>query len=141
MPDADDNVIRKLSVAVLIPRMNAGQSGWEYLVAKRIVEPHKGLWALPGGWMKEGDKSIDAAGIREVLEEVGIEVTIHSHIRSVMSDSYMCTLMRANSQGHGRNFELPDNPEPEKHTSWVWLPEIPEPRFHGLDELVQRGLL
>ncbi|HEY8651726.1 MAG TPA: NUDIX hydrolase [Dermatophilaceae bacterium] len=45
------------------------------LLVKRGVEPLKGFWALPSGYV-ETDESVAAAAVREVLEETGLEVAI-----------------------------------------------------------------
>lgn len=45
------------------------------LLVKRGVEPLKGYWALPSGYV-ETDESVEAAAVREVLEETGLEVAI-----------------------------------------------------------------
>ncbi|MFQ5952014.1 MAG: NUDIX domain-containing protein [Candidatus Omnitrophota bacterium] len=43
----------------------------ELLLIKRNIEPCKGYWALPGGFI-EADESIEEAGRRELLEETGL---------------------------------------------------------------------
>jgi 8-oxo-dGTP diphosphatase len=45
------------------------------LLVKRGVEPLKGFWALPSGYV-ETDESVAAAAVREVLEETGLEIAI-----------------------------------------------------------------
>lgn len=45
------------------------------LLVKRGVEPLKGFWALPSGYV-ETDESVAAAAVREVSEETGLEVAI-----------------------------------------------------------------
>ena len=44
----------------------------ELLFVKRGVEPGKGKWALPGGFIESGEK-IEEAGCRELLEETGLK--------------------------------------------------------------------
>lgn len=48
--------------------------GKQILLIRRGAEPFKGYWALPGGYVG-WDETIQDAIKREVLEEVGLEVT------------------------------------------------------------------
>jgi len=50
------------------------------LLVKRANEPKKGLWAIPGGLIKLGE-SVQAAAMREVLEECAISI----HLQDVIS--------------------------------------------------------
>lgn len=45
------------------------------LLIRRAVEPARGLWALPGGYMDAGEMPV-AALRREVREETGLDVTV-----------------------------------------------------------------
>ena len=55
------------AVAALVPNQ-----GKQLLLVKRAVEPAKGRWCLPGGFI-EIDESIEEAVLRELKEETGIE--------------------------------------------------------------------
>jgi ADP-ribose pyrophosphatase YjhB (NUDIX family) len=43
------------------------------LLARRAVEPRRGLWDIPGGFLEEGEEALDGLR-REFREETGIEV-------------------------------------------------------------------
>jgi ADP-ribose pyrophosphatase YjhB (NUDIX family) len=45
------------------------------VLVKRAIEPGKGLWVIPGGYMDRGE-TLHQAAIRETLEEVNLHVTI-----------------------------------------------------------------
>jgi len=45
------------------------------LLCRRAIEPRYGLWTLPGGFMENGESTLDAA-VRETLEEAGARIRI-----------------------------------------------------------------
>jgi ADP-ribose pyrophosphatase YjhB (NUDIX family) len=45
------------------------------LLCRRAIEPRKGFWTLPAGFMEEGE-SVEAAAMREALEEAGATIEI-----------------------------------------------------------------
>ncbi|MDB5283306.1 MAG: hydrolase, partial [Bacteroidota bacterium] len=47
------------------------KSSLKVLLIKRGLEPFKGSWALPGGFIKL-DETLDEAAKRELVEETGI---------------------------------------------------------------------
>jgi ADP-ribose pyrophosphatase YjhB (NUDIX family) len=44
------------------------------LLLKRGIEPYRGSWAPPGGFVEQGE-SLENAAVREVEEEVGIRIS------------------------------------------------------------------
>ena len=52
---------------------------WEdkVLLCRRAIEPRRGLWTLPAGFMENGETTFDG-GMRETLEEANARVAIES---------------------------------------------------------------
>ncbi len=50
----------------------AYNSSGEILLVKRKLEPARGTWALPGGFMEVGETT-EETGVRELEEETGLE--------------------------------------------------------------------
>ena len=59
----------KLAVAVVI------EVNGKVIMVKRAVDPGKGLWGFPGGYVNRGERVEDGAA-REVNEETGLIVSI-----------------------------------------------------------------
>ncbi len=59
-----------LTVDIAVFRGRAGER--DVLLVKRRDEPFAGMWALPGGFVEEGE-TLDAAARRELLEETGLD--------------------------------------------------------------------
>lgn len=116
----------------------------EILLSKRLVDPNIGYWAMPGGKIEFRETILDAA-CREVLEETGLilnrSLTVlypypQQEWLSQQGSHYICFYLFA-------QVDNPDdlhNPEPDKHTDWVWVdPEnLPEPHWPGLDLVLKR---
>jgi ADP-ribose pyrophosphatase YjhB (NUDIX family) len=56
---------------------------WEgkILLARRGIEPRKGFWNLPCGFL-ELNETVEEGAVREVKEETGIDITL-SHLQTV----------------------------------------------------------
>lgn len=70
-PTCDFVQFQDPKVAVIGLITSAGQ----VLLIRRGVEPARGQWALPGGYMDAGEMPVDALR-REIHEEVGLDVSI-----------------------------------------------------------------
>lgn len=61
----------KIFVTVDAVVFRQAESGHELLLIKRLKDPDKGKWALPGGFVDENEDLPDAVK-RELLEETGV---------------------------------------------------------------------
>lgn len=59
----------KVAVAVLIERDH------HVLLVRRAVDPQRGLWTLPAGFV-DADEDPKVAAVRECLEETGLQVNV-----------------------------------------------------------------
>ena len=60
----------KLAVAVLL------NDGGDLVLQRRKIDPGKGKWTFPSGYVERGERVEDAA-VREAAEETGLEVRIN----------------------------------------------------------------
>ena len=127
------SVVKKVSVAVQI----VDEKG-RFLMSQRSYGTFDGYWQFPGGHVEEGEIMEEAAQ-REVMEEVGIEIEIRKPIHSYIDyeKGFVCTIYESKPC----NIDIPQNPEPDKHSDWKWYEYIPKPRLYGLQQLVDRGVL
>ncbi len=51
------------------------EHGRRLLLQQRAIEPRRGFWTFPGGFLEFGETP-EAGALRETLEEVGLNVTI-----------------------------------------------------------------
>ena len=49
--------------------------GGRVLLCRRAIEPRKGLWTLPSGFLENGE-TLEEGAIRETLEEAGARVSV-----------------------------------------------------------------
>lgn len=138
----------KVGVGVIVQNPSG-----EILIAKRLSGTSRvGYWAVPGGSIKNGESILDAA-CREVREETGLEIDkATAVIYPSVSQEY-----DSQSGDHRIGFyviaRVDDdstlcNPEPDKHTDWVWNDpdDLPEPMWPYMSRVLSheplpRGLI
>ena len=70
----------------------------EILLVKRAVEPGKGLWGLPGGFLEKGE-NLDTGAQRELMEETKLKGEVKqilgtcSHFNSIFGDILLIGLV------------------------------------------------
>src|SRR2546427_11418870 len=65
-------------VAATIPEDDGGR----VLLTRRSLNPSRGLWTFPGGFVDFGETATDAA-IRETFEETGLQVELTGRLNVV----------------------------------------------------------
>jgi 8-oxo-dGTP diphosphatase len=118
----------KTAAAVWIEQ--AGQ----VLLVKRGVDPERGKWALPAGFIDLGEDP-QAAAIRETHEETGLRVTI-SGLVDVMFDGTTIVIIYAAQVVSGILTPMDDVDE----ARWFAPPDLPELAFKSTQALVSKWL-
>ena len=96
------------------------------LLIKRSVEPHKGEWCLPGGFI-EMDESLFEAALRELREETGLTGCVKGVIDANIQESgmYGAVLVVGIEVIVGEGTLVPgDDASEAKFSSYDDLPEI-----------------
>ncbi len=104
------------------------QSG-HILVVKRKYNPGKGLYALPGGFLKQTER-LEAGAIRELKEETGIRVpapVLSSHVVDHRTFDYPARSLRGRTITTAFYIKLPDGELPDVKGSddaekAIWMP-------------------
>lgn len=99
------------------------------ILMERDVEPFEGSWVLPGG-MVERDETARRACVREVVEEVGLDVAVEDFVglyddpdrdrRGNVSAAYLCSVVDG-------------EPEPREEAARVAWHPLADPPDTGFD--------
>ncbi|MEY8264384.1 MAG: NUDIX hydrolase [Bermanella sp.] len=114
------------------------------LLCKRAIEPRKGYWTLPAGFMEQGE-TLQEGAVRETLEEAGIEINAGQMLTSIsvahISQVHIFFLTQMDNAQHAHKtseslevklFAMDDIPWPE-----IAFPTVKETLRHYLDDLAE----
>lgn len=87
------------------------ESKMSVLLIKRGAHPHKGMWALPGGFMKKGER-VEQTAARELEEETGLKGQVLTEIGMfttpgrdprgwIISDAFLAIVAKSESAVRG----------------------------------------
>ena len=106
------------------------------LLVKRSIEPHLGKWSLLSGYVNRGEKVEDAA-IREVKEEVHIDVSI-TELQGVYSGLSPVIIVVFHAIHNSGELSISNEVSDFK---WVKNDEIPELPFIYDQQIIKDYLL
>ncbi|MDH6128135.1 NUDIX domain-containing protein [Kitasatospora sp. GP82] len=64
-----------IAVTVDVVALTLCQGRLSVLLVRRGEPPHQGCWALPGGFLRAGEESLETAAVRELVEGTGLHLT------------------------------------------------------------------
>ena len=129
------NNIPRVGVGVIIRREG------KVLLGLRKGSHGSGSWAFPGGHLEFGETP-EQTVVRELQEECGVQVknlttvTFTNDIFITEQKHYITLYVLCDyASGEAKNLE------PEKCERWEWFAwdRLPEPKFLGLQHLVETG--
>ncbi|MDR1026290.1 MAG: (deoxy)nucleoside triphosphate pyrophosphohydrolase [Lactobacillus sp.] len=101
----------------------------KYLITQRAKGKNEEfIWELPGG-KQEGDETMEECTIREIKEELGIDITVDEFIMNVPVENergqyllyaYMCS---------ASSFDVKHNPNIHNQYKWIDLSEFKNYEF------------
>jgi 8-oxo-dGTP diphosphatase len=117
-------------------------SGRKVLLVKRCTEPFKGWWALPGGFVDEGERPVEAAR-RELAEETGLvwegPMVPVGTFGDPDRDPRGWTVSAAYLADVGLDTPIVVGPEEECEAQWHFVDELPELAFDH-DEMIAAAI-
>ncbi|MGW4897553.1 NUDIX hydrolase [Kitasatospora sp. NPDC004240] len=68
----DPRAYTPVAVTVDVVALTLRDGALNVLLVERAAPPYQGQWALPGGFLRAGEESLDQAAARELAEETGL---------------------------------------------------------------------
>jgi 8-oxo-dGTP diphosphatase len=81
MKNKTDSILR-MPVAVDLVILTIHEGELAVLLVKRAIAPYQGSWALPGGFVRQGE-DLETAAIRELQEETGLKSANTGHMEQL----------------------------------------------------------
>lgn len=124
----------KVAAAVFIEGQD--QAHRQILLVKRSMDPGKGKWALPAGFIDFGESPTDAA-IREAAEETGLNVEIMRLIDVMFGSNDNTIVITYAARVIGGTLSAADDAE---EVRWFGADELPELAFQSTHTVVAAWL-
>ncbi|MFE7564119.1 NUDIX domain-containing protein [Kitasatospora sp. NPDC057500] len=116
----DPRAYTPVAVTVDVVALTLRQGRLHVLLVERALPPYQGRWALPGGFLRAGEESLDEAAAREFAEETGL----HGGVEAAAA------LSRIHLEQLG-SYGAPDR-DPRMHVVSVaylaFAPDLPDPQ-------------
>ncbi|MFF7592650.1 NUDIX domain-containing protein [Kitasatospora purpeofusca] len=116
----DPRAYTPVAVTVDVVALTLRQGRLHVLLVERALPPYQGRWALPGGFLRAGEESLDEAAARELAEETGLPGTVGAE----------AALSRIHLEQLG-SYGAPDR-DPRMHVISVaylaFAPDLPDPQ-------------
>ncbi|MFE6056780.1 NUDIX domain-containing protein [Kitasatospora sp. NPDC056446] len=77
----DPRAYAPIAVTVDVVALTLRHGSLHVLLVERGAPPYQGCWALPGGFLRAGEESLDEAAARELAEETGLEGVAHTEAK------------------------------------------------------------
>ncbi|MBP1625646.1 MAG: putative ADP-ribose pyrophosphatase [Holophagaceae bacterium] len=106
------------------------------LLVKRGVQPEKGKWALPAGFIDLGEHP-EKAAIREVKEETGLDITIERQMGLNFDPTSKAIVILYKAQTIGGSLAASDDAADAR---WFDRKDLPELAFESTRKAVQEWL-
>jgi ADP-ribose pyrophosphatase YjhB (NUDIX family) len=89
------------------------------LLGRRAKPPFEGEWEVPGGFVERGEHPVEAA-VREVREELGIDVTLTGLLGVYLEDSSRGEPLQVTVYV-GSTEATEATPDPAEVSDWAWF--------------------